>query len=1731
MTTQISSTNIQPATLAVLAPVSITSITVTNSSWTPLDDSAVSTSGGYIVITGTNFATGCNVIISSTNATSVAFVNSTTLRVQVPAMSAGTYVVYVVNTNGSTAIIVNGLTYSGTPTWVTASPLPQGVTSIPISIQLSATGDTPLTYALQAGSTLPSGLTLSSSGLLSGTVTGLTSDTTYNFTIEAIDPQLQDSPKAFAITIVAGDQFWDYVTLLLPGTTSTSIFNDDASTNNFNISVFGDARPNNFGPYTPGYYSNFFDGTGDYLTVADTTNIRPESGNCTWEAWVYPLSLPSSGNFKTFWAQRATATLSTDVGGACIVMDSSGNYLYFIANSAANSWQVSGASTGFTVLLNQWQHIALVRSGNTMTFYRNGVAGTTASVATGAIGTSGNLSLMAGAANGVQAVDGYMSNFRFVKGTAVYTSNFTPSTIPLTNITGTSLLTCQSNRFIDNSTNNFAITRNGDVRIDGFDPFVIPSSIGVPNLYSGYFDGTGDFLTIPNNAAFNISANFTIEMWIYPTALSGVKGLFGQRASEANYAPILMEFNGATLQFLVSTSGSSWAVNLSSPSLTVNTWTHIALVRSGTTVSYYINGVAGGSTGTATGALMSPVAPIYIGADAGTPSGAGYFPGYISNFRIVNGTAVYTSNFTPPTQPLTAISGTSLLTCQNSTLIDNSTNNFAITSVGQAQPVAVTPFTQTFTSQTITGTGSTYFDGTGDYLSIADNSAFQITGDFTVEAWVYQFSSKTVTVIGQWPSSATTSFIFRIENTGQLSIAYNISGETNGTLSTSRIVYNTWNHVVWTRSGTTFRYFINGIQDATTFSLSGAFADSAGSILVGLYNTTVDTYFNGYISNARFVKGTALYTANFTPPTQPLTSVTNTSLLTCQTNQPNNNNMFLDSSTNNFLVTRNGNTTQGTFSPYAENWSNYFDGNGDNLTVTAPALTGIWTVEFWVYQTAAGGVEGAGYVYNGNTGSNANRVMISRGPSGEIYFYSESTSPTNYAVSSANGVIALNTWYHIAVVSNNSTIKIYVNGVEVASGSITNTPASGTTLNIGFIRSAGALQYFTGYISNFRYTRAAVYTSAFTPSTTPLLPIANTSLLTCRDSTIVDDSANRLAITVVGNTSVQKFGPFAGTTLPTPYYSAYFDGTGDFLTLSSAPVAATGTFTVECWVYVTGTAAAQSIYGQYLGNPSPAAGRWSMLWNDAANKFSFSIAATSYASASTYSANTWYHIAWVRDGSNNLSLYVNGVRDSITAGVSTSLYTGNPIIGARSDGTTPYTGYISNFRVTNTVVYSGTTYIVPTTPLTAISGTTVLTCQSPTFIDNSTNQLTITAAGNSQPSFFNPFTVTYSILQSYSPSVFGGSMYFDGTGDYLTLADNAAWTIDSNYTIEFWAYAISFPGAFNQIVSQRSSSTVYWSVNWNTTNGWTFLYNNGSGEVSFTRNQNSPLNQWVHVAVVKSGTTGYIFLNGQQAGATFTFPNIADNSSLLFIGAWPLLVDYFNGYISNLRMVKGTALYTSNFVPSNQPLTAVQNSVLLLNGTGAGIYDASAQNNLETVGDSRLVTNTAKYGNTSMFFDGTGDYLLSPSSPAFDFPSNFTIEMWINFTNVNSTWQSIISRAYGIAGGWRLYKNDGNNQLRWYSNLTSVVLTTGSTLANNTWSHIAVVRNSGTVTIYIDGVNRGSAVNATSYTPGNYALEIGSGVVTSAFPMTGNINDLRITQGVARYTANFTPPTIPFLTN
>jgi hypothetical protein len=174
----------------------------------PGNDTAGNTVGGQTVyINGSGFETNNAIYINGNAVPSKSFISASNLSFTTPALSAGIYPVYVINTDsGATAIFVPGYIVSAEPAWVTGATLSEVGTTDAWNISLSATGDAPVTYALAGGSSLPSGISLAANGLISGTLSSPPeTDTQYTFTVIATDAQNQDSSRQFSITTSSGE--------------------------------------------------------------------------------------------------------------------------------------------------------------------------------------------------------------------------------------------------------------------------------------------------------------------------------------------------------------------------------------------------------------------------------------------------------------------------------------------------------------------------------------------------------------------------------------------------------------------------------------------------------------------------------------------------------------------------------------------------------------------------------------------------------------------------------------------------------------------------------------------------------------------------------------------------------------------------------------------------------------------------------------------------------------------------------------------------------------------------------------------------------------------------------------------------------------------------------------------------------------------------------------------------------------------------------------------------------------------------------------------------------------------------------------------------------------------------------------------------------------------------------------------------------------------------------------
>jgi hypothetical protein len=671
------------------------------------------------------------------------------------------------------------------------------------------------------------------------------------------------SARAYGFTrsaiAAAVDAYFNRVTLLLPGNGTNGAQNNtflDSSSNNFSITRNGNTTQGTFSPFSQTGWSNYF-GTG-YLTVPTNAAFDFGSGDATIEAWIYPTS--SSQTCGIFDKRSSGANYSQFPQLAL----SSGAIVVLVSYNGS-SWAVT--INGATPAVNAWSHIAVVRNGNTWTLYVNGTVSGTPVTASGSVyASTDSLCIGVSTTSGTNPFTGYISNARIVKGTAVYTSAFTPSTTPLTAITNTSLLTCQSNRFVDTSSNAFAITPNGTYSVQAFSPFAPTAAYSAAtNGGSGYFDGSGDYLTKSN---INFSTNaFTIEGWFYVTSSAANVNYWGQD-NGGGTNPKMLLYGDNSGNFVFETGSVSGAVISVSRTtyIKVNAWQHIVIARGGTGTNQTAMFIDGVRVGTGTCASLSAITAAfnlgYIGEAFGVT-----FNGYVSGFRIVNGTDVYgysNTTITVPTAPPTNITNTNtLLNFTNGGVIDATGKN-VLETVGNAQ---------ISTTQSKWGGSSMGFTTSGARLqgnSLLGNSVAFGTGDFTIEVWVYLTSTSADSTIMDTRPGANSGnyFLFYLWTNGggqQPTISWYVPG--GSVLSTGTISANTWTHVAICRSGGTIRSFKDGVQQASASNTTAYANPGAPYPYIGAdYPGGV---FQGYMDDLRITKY-ARYTGNFTPPAAAL---------------------------------------------------------------------------------------------------------------------------------------------------------------------------------------------------------------------------------------------------------------------------------------------------------------------------------------------------------------------------------------------------------------------------------------------------------------------------------------------------------------------------------------------------------------------------------------------------------------------------------------------------------------------------------------------------------------------------------------------------------------------------------------------------------------------------------------------------------------------------------------------
>ena len=369
---------------------------------------------------------------------------------------------------------------------------------------------------------------------------------------------------------------------------------------------------------------------------------------------------------------------------------------------------------------------------------------------------------------------------------------------------------------------------------------------------------------------------------------------------------------------------------------------------------------------------------------------------------------------------------------------------------------------------------------------------------------------------------------------------------------------------------------------------------------------------------------------------------------------------------------------------------------------------------------------------------------------------------------------------------------------------------------------------------------------------------------------------------------------------------------------------------------------------------------------------------------------------------------------------------------------------------------------------------------------------------------------------THPANYYGTSGYFSSGNDFLTIPcdSSTAFAEGEDFTIEFW---MAHPGTFGTGSIHPSILTLAPLQIYRNSNGTIALYHS-SDKAGFDYD---PDPSWNHFAWVRKDGVIYGYLNGQLKAQTAFNDATGRSSGDGYIGKYPGGAGLGGAYLSDFRIYKGVAKYTSNFEVPNQ-----------VDG-----QDLSGNtNNGAVVGPSWQTT-------VSKYYDGAARFLANSNSPVatsgdkitvdgsngdFTFGTgDFSVEFWYmaDPSEPNISYNALIGNIAGSAAGyWRIGSNYNNTNILWFTYTSGSYNDVNSSVAimDNSWHHIAATRESGLLRLFVDG----SVVKSATVTQ-DLTQTTDLNIMYSAQQpgyASGYMQDVRIYKGIAKYTSTFEPP-------
>jgi hypothetical protein len=658
----------------------------------------------------------------------------------------------------------------------------------------------------------------------------------------------------------------------------------------------------------------YLDGTSTYMTVDNSADFDLAANNFTIDFWFLNTGTT---------ARKCLLTIGSSSYSSIRIETYNGNVILNASSSASSDTDLINSSVIGTVSTS-FSHYAVSRSGNSWHLFKDGTLNSTLTVS-GTLYFTSTYKLWIGYHASSNVANGYLSELRISNGIARWSSTFTPPTAPyyvknkyfdrmkVVDKETKSILNTEIAGYSEGpDQHTVLLLRSNQVSIEYYfvdeariHTFVINGSpthsLTYPRIGSSsiYFNSdNSDYLSVVDNPMFDFKyTNFTIDFCFKRTRTATNEILCGKGNGSSGGISFKIEIVSDTIHAYFNTTDVNTGISVAN-----SNWHHLAMVRSGGSVFFFLDGSLGYTYNIgATTAIITTTQNVVI-ANQKT-SADNTFKGYIQEFRISR-IARWTTAFTPSTSfytiskklrlwtriPRIAATSTSsgvviyydkyrpknrigeeynLLIQSNTTngniyFKDESTNDRTITPSNAAiiHSTSVTP---------VAGSSSVYFPGSY-YMTVMNTANTSVfcdgNGDFTVALWIYTLQSDVYQrLISAYDHNTTNGFLLGIQNTNV--VQFTLSS--TSIASTTTISVNTWHHIAAVKCNGVLRLFINGIQENFTAHTTpvDVIAQNVG---IGTIISQGTYTFKGYMNNIAIVRNKALWDYNFTPPTTQIQS-------------------------------------------------------------------------------------------------------------------------------------------------------------------------------------------------------------------------------------------------------------------------------------------------------------------------------------------------------------------------------------------------------------------------------------------------------------------------------------------------------------------------------------------------------------------------------------------------------------------------------------------------------------------------------------------------------------------------------------------------------------------------------------------------------------------------------------------------------------------------------------------